>query len=218
MKVSEIFLSIEGEGIRTGYPAIFIRLYGCNLRCVYCDSMYSVDEGDFTEMSLGEIMNEVQKYGVKRITLTGGEPLIHKDVYTLLSILSGEGYEVNIETNGSVDLSTLANLSLDNTIITMDWKSISSGESDKMLSKNLENLSDKDVLKFVVGSTEDLDQMKDVIENRATPLKCQIFVSPIFGDIEPSTIVDYILEHDLETCRVQLQLHKFIWDPNKRGV
>lgn len=215
MKVSEIFLSIEGEGIRTGYPAIFIRLYGCNLRCSYCDSMYSVDEGDFTEMSLGEIMNEVQKYDVKRITLTGGEPLIHKDVYALLSVLSGEGYEVNIETNGSVDLSTLSDLHLDNIIITMDWKSISSGCAGKMLLNNLAQLSPNDVLKFVVSTKEDLDQMRDII---IYGHDYNVFISPIFGAIEPAEIVDYVLENKLNNCRVQLQLHKFIWDPNKRGV
>ncbi len=222
MKVSEIFYSIEGEGIRTGYPAVFIRLFSCQLRCTYCDSMYSVEGDDFVEMSIDEIVEEVHKYSSKRVTLTGGEPLIQKDALDLIKRLVRAGYELNIETNGAVDVSDLYDASWcfgymrDNIIVTMDWKSISSGMSSHMLNSNLALLTNKDVLKFVVGSREDLDQMKEVVTNNK--LDCSIFVSPIFGNIEPKDIVQYVLDNQLTDVRVQLQIHKIIWDSNMRGV
>ena len=222
MKISEIFLSIDGEGIRTGYPVTFIRTYGCNLRCSYCDSLYAVDGDDYTEMSVDDIMDEVVKYTTHRITYTGGEPLIQKDALDLIKRLVRGGYEVNIETNGSVDLSNLRDsswcfgLMKNNIIITMDWKSISSNMSQHMRLNNLKYLTSNDVLKFVVSSKADLDQMKDVVVNN--DLNCNIFVSPVFGEIEPSDIVKYVLDNDLNNVRVQLQLHKYIWPADKRGV
>lgn len=222
MKISEIFLSIDGEGIRTGYPVIFIRAHNCNLRCSYCDSLYAVDGDEYTEMSVDEIMDEVVKYTTHRITFTGGEPLIQKDALDLIKRLVRGGYEVNIETNGSVDLSCVRDpswcfgLMKDNIIITMDWKSITSNMSQHMRLGNLKHLTSNDALKFVVGSTADLEQMKELVTTNE--LKCNIFVSPIFGQIEPSDIVKYVLDNDLNNVRVQLQIHKIIWDSNMRGV
>lgn len=220
MKVVEIFNSIEGEGSRAGYLATFIRLYGCNLRCSYCDSVYAFTNNDYTEMSIEEIINAVNGYNCKKVTLTGGEPLIHKDVDVLVKELLTNGYEVNIETNGSLSINELSNKLpvhlLDNLMYTVDWKSHSSGMADKMLVENLSFVRPKDVFKFVVGNKEDLEQMRYIVTTY-NPV-CQIFVSPIFGDIEPKEIVEYLQVHSLNDIRMQLQLHKFIWPVDMRGV
>ena len=225
--VSEIFYSIDGEGARTGSPAIFIRLFGCNLDCSYCDSVYAckadADKIGFTRKSIHEILLAVETFTpCKCITLTGGEPLIHEHIGDLISELRSAGYWVNIETNGAVDLGPIIvgqsdkKSSMDY-FFTMDWKSISSGESSKMLSSNLELLDTNDVLKFVVGSEEDLEQMKQVLE--ANPeIDAQVYVSPVWGKIEPADIVHYLLMNRLVYVKVQVQLHKIIYDPNKRGV
>lgn len=212
MKVVEIFKSIDGEGIRAGYPVVFIRLAGCNLRCSYCDTKYSYDVESAQDMSIDDIYCAVYRLGCKRITLTGGEPLIHKDVQELISIFTQEGFEVNIETNGSVDISPYIDDKL--ILLTMDYKCPSSGMMSHMDLDNLGYLRKKDVLKFVVGNKEDLDACRDIrIHTQAS-----IFISPVFGKIEPKEIVEYMLEHNMQDCRIQLQLHKYIWDPNQRGV
>lgn len=215
MKVVEIFKSIDGEGIRAGYPATFIRLFGCNLRCSYCDTPYGYEGNDYKEMTVDEIVQECVCLNCPRITLTGGEPLIHKDVNILIKNLLVNGFEVNIETNGSVDVELLKFL-YPQVVITMDWKCPSSGCENKMSIARLKDLKRNDVLKFVVGSKEDLEVCKSIYNTQE--LECSIFISPIFGKIEPSEIVDYMLENNMMDCRVQLQMHKFIWNPNKRGV
>lgn len=214
MFVNEIFTSIEGEGIRMGYPVTFIRLYGCNLNCSYCDTRYSCEGQNGTEMSVSEVIEKVKEAGVERITLTGGEPLIHKNVEELVDELVNEGFEVNIETNGSIDIYPY--IKKLNVIITMDYKSISSGMTDKMNHKNLKYLGGQDVLKFVVEDEKDLDDMKRIIETYSP--SCIIFVSPVFGKIETSEIVEFIKDNKLNEVRVQVQLHKIIWEPTKRGV
>ena len=212
MKVVEIFKSIDGEGIRAGFPVTFIRLEGCNLRCSYCDTKYSYENANYTEMTFDEIYNKVYKLGCKRITLTGGEPLIHEDVDKLINILTFNGFQVNIETNGAVNIEPYVRRR--NILITMDYKCPSSGMSDAMLLSNLDLLTRNDVIKFVVGNKEDLDTCRDLIKYT----KAQVFISPIFGKIEPKEIVEYMLEHDMQNCRVQLQIHKIIWNPEERGV
>ena len=211
MKVVEIFKSIDGEGIRAGFPVTFIRLFGCNLRCSYCDSLYACDGTGYSDMNIEEILIEVYKLGCKRITLTGGEPLIHKDSKKLIVALITDGFEVNIETNGSIPV---GDVMLSNVILTVDYKCPTSGMESKMHMTNLERLRDKDVLKFVVGSREDLD----VCRRLRKFTKAQIFISPVFGKIEPKEIVEYMLVNEMEDCRIQLQLHKFIWNPEQRGV
>lgn len=213
MKVVEIFKSIDGEGIRAGFPVTFIRLAGCNLRCSYCDSNYACDwkDEDVTEMTPEEIFKNVYQKGNKRITLTGGEPLIHEDVDSLIDILVRRGFEVNIETNGSVDIERYLQR---NILVTMDYKCPSSNMTEQMLLENLELLRKQDVLKFVVGSKQDLDCCRDIIKYT----DAQIFISPVFGKIEPKEIVEYMIEHDMQDCRIQLQLHKIIYDPEMRGV
>lgn len=220
MKVNEIFKSISGEASKAGFPVIFIRTYGCNLRCHYCDTMYAVEGGEYTLMTPAEILYKCAQLGVKRIVLTGGEPLIQPDAPELIDLLCNNGYEVEVETNGAVDLqvfhSKLTTKRIDLLSYTMDYKSMTSGMTEKMLPQNLEFLGTKDVIKFVVGSTEDLQQMHSIVQNN--DIHAQVFVSPIFGDIEPKDIVEYILQNNLHNVRVQLQMHKLIWDVNQRGV
>ena len=212
MKVIEIFKSIDGEGIRAGFPVTFIRLGGCNLHCSYCDTEYAWNGCyKYTEMTPKEIFDKVYKMGCTRITLTGGEPLIHKDIHQLVNILVDHEFEVNIETNGSVDVKPYL---IDNVIVTMDYKCPSSGMDKFMNLDNLSYLRMRDVLKFVVGSKEDLDCCRDLIKYT----RSQVFISPVFGKITPKEIVEYVLEHDMQDCRVQLQMHKIIWNPNERGV
>lgn len=213
MKVNEIFYSIEGEGRRAGMPCVFIRLFGCNLNCSYCDTRYSCSGEDYTEMSIEEILKRVKKYNCPNVTVTGGEPLIHKDINTLLEELSAKDYQVNVETNGSI-IPPSHNDS--NIFYTVDYKTYSSGMTDRMNPKTFSTMSIFDVLKFVVGSREDLDQAYDFVKNNN--IIADIYVSPIFGQIEPKEIVEYLKEHHLNFWKVQLQLHKYIWEPQKRGV
>lgn len=214
MKVVEIFESIDGEGIRVGFPVTFIRLYGCNLNCSYCDSRYACEEKEYTEMSIDEIMHQVAVLDHRMVTLTGGEPLIHPDVKYLIQELKVKSYKVNIETNGAVDISPYSKKR--NILITMDYKCPSSGMEDKMILDNLPLLTSKDVLKFVVGTQEDLKKAKSIIEEY--DLDCNIYFSPVFGSIEPREIVEFILKEHLDGVRMQLQIHKFIWEPDRRGV
>lgn len=225
MKVVEIFNSIEGEGSRAGYLATFIRLHGCNLRCSYCDSMYACSGDDFENMSYLDIITRANEYACKRVTITGGEPLIHDDIDKLVYGLISCGYFVNIETNGSICIDRLVeNLSSEfstsyineHVMFTVDWKSLSSRMSKYNLRDNLRLMGPKDVLKFVVGCDQDLDQMKDLLSHH--DVKCQVFVSPIFGDIEPKHIVEYLQKSELINVRFQLQIHKFVWPADMRGV
>ena len=229
MQINEIFSSIDGEGIRTGYLVTFIRSQHCSLNCTYCDTLYSLKPTDeagnklYKDMSVDEILEVCKKHGNSRITFTGGEPLIQKDAKELLSKLTLAGYEVNVETNGNIPLREFRTMDIDmpiaqnRLIMTMDWKSPSSGMRNKMVEDNLYCLNASDVLKFVVGSKEDLDDMKDTLNKHK--IRCNnIFVSPIFGQIEPKDIVEYLKENNMQNVRMQLQLHKFIWPVEMRGV
>lgn len=222
MKIVEIFSSIDGEGIRTGQLCTFIRTFGCNCRCVYCDSMYALEGSQYTEMSIPEIVDECVRLKNKCITLTGGEPLIHKDVYILLEELVKEGFHVNVETNGTVDISQFFMDSHNGSLFfTVDYKTPYSGEEDKMYINNFyKNVGACDVVKFVCATDEDLNKMLDVVNTMKSTLFVMphIFVSPVFGMMEPVKLVEYIKKHDLQDVRVQIQLHKIIWDPDKKGV
>ena len=216
-KVNEIFLSIDGEGYRTGLPVVFIRLYGCNLNCSYCDTRYSCEQQEYKEMSLYDILAQVLSYGVPRVTLTGGEPLIHPGVKDLIVSLVANDIEVNIETNGAVDLDEFIEFKYNSKVIfTMDYKCKSSGMEEKMVLSNLVFLQPKDVIKFVVSNYNEMEEMEYILE--ASKCKAQVYVSPVFGAIEPSELVEYILDNKLNNVKVQVQLHKIIWEPTKRGV
>ena len=197
-----------------------------------CDTLYAVDpqteedkQNAFVTMTVDEILAKCNELGFKKITFTGGEPLIQKDAAELVALLLDNNFEVNIETNGAVDIHEFNDRLIDllendvllnNLIYTLDYKCPSSGMEDKMIMSNINYLNQIDVLKFVVGSQEDLDRMKAVVE-QYTP-ECHIFVSPVFGQIEPKDIVQYILDNKLENVRVQLQLHKIIYPVDMRGV
>ena len=220
MKVNEIFKSISGESIEAGKLAVFIRLFGCQLACSYCDSTYSCYGDDYVEMSIPEIIDKVEELHCKKIILTGGEPLLQSDAYDLIYELVKSRYFVEIETNGAIDLFKLFNETdiitdhPDRVIVTMDWKCPTSGMLHKMIPSNLMELRPTDVLKCVVGSKEDLDVMKRTLQLT----QAQVFVSPVFGQIEPKDIVQYMIDNELNDVRLQLQIHKFIYPVDMRGV
>lgn len=210
--VVEKFVSIEGEGIRSGYPAVFVRFAGCNLNCSWCDTRYANENPQYEQVDIDTLLNFISSTGIKRITLTGGEPLIQPYIYILINRLIYEGFEVNIETNGSVSIKHVPR----DAIITMDYKCPSSGMEDRMIVDNINFLGQKDVLKFVVGTYEDLKSAERIIKTFKP--RCNIFFSPVFGKIEPREIVKFLLENELFDARLQLQLHKIIWSPDARGV
>lgn len=205
--VNEIFFSIDGEGKRAGSLAAFIRLAGCNLRCSYCDTAYAFDEGK--SMRIEEIAETVK--GWKNVTVTGGEPL-SQDIHALLQQL--REHEVNIETNGSVDVTPYHAYPW--VFFTLDYKCPSSGMESSMLEKNFQTLRPQDVLKFVVGDMEDLRTAQRVCEKYEP--NCLVYLSPIFGKIEAKEIVEYMKSARYKNWRLQLQLHKYIWPPDARGV
>lgn len=216
-KVNEIFASIDGEGIRTGLSAVFIRLYGCNLKCSYCDTRYSCENKEYKEMTLMDILEKVLSYNIPRVTLTGGEPLIHEGVKDLINSLVLNGIEVNIETNGAVDLNEFWQFRYSSKVIfTMDYKCASSGMEDKMKLGNLHLLQPKDVIKFVVSNYNELEKMEYILKE--SECKARPYVSPVFGAIDPKDLVEYVLDNELNNVTVQVQLHKIIWNPNMRGV
>lgn len=220
MKVVEIFNSIDGEGARTGMLATFIRLYGCNLNCSYCDTRYATENNDYKVMSVEgilEALKDIRAY--RNITLTGGEPLIHPGVDKLIRRLVEEGYCVDVETNGTV-VPQFRKPDMPHYIpqlsYTMDYKLSGSGQKEKMSMSAINSLDSLDVLKFVVGSTEDMEEALEVMETMTS--RPYIYFSPVYGQIDLKQIVEFIKEHRLETARVQLQLHKIIWNPEERGV
>lgn len=226
MKVVEIFNSIDGEGIRTGQTATFIRLAGCNLRCSYCDTLYALfgeDEPcEYTEMTIDEIISRVNSR-YKRVTLTGGEPLLHKDSAELVSRLIGGGYEVNIETNGAVDIADFSARvgNIENMFYTIDYKLPSSEMTDRMIWDNFLKLRPCDVVKFVVGSDEDVNMMKSVMDRltETYDVMPHIYAGVVFGSYEPQALISHIMnEPVLKDVVFQLQIHKVIWDAEERGV
>ena len=214
--VVEIFDSIDGEGITAGCLATFIRLAGCNIRCGYCDTSYALKKEDGKDMTLAEIVERVVKIGNKHVTLTGGEPLWCDRVKTLIEAIIAEGHRVNIETNGTLPIEPYTQLY--GVIITMDYKTISSGMNGQMNLENLRRLRRFDVLKIVCQESdfEDIEQMLETYRPR-----CKIFLSPIYGKIEPVKLVDFakhLRNEGIYNVRVQVQLHKIIWNPNEKGV
>lgn len=220
--VNEIFASVNGEGTLSGELAVFVRLCGCNLRCTYCDTSYAWDFDDRRNMTAGEILEKVRSFGsIRNITLTGGEPLFRRNAEELLEVLTAAGYLVNIETNGSVNLGRYLELTCASRLIfCCDYKLPSSGEEEKMDTDNPGLLRPNDVLKFVIGSEEDFNRTLEVI-TKFRP-QCFIYLSAVFGRVEPKEIVAKLLSWTEKTntskIRVQLQMHKYIWDPNLRGV
>ncbi|WP_018132347.1 radical SAM protein [Effusibacillus pohliae] len=218
MKVNEIFFSIQGESSSIGLPTVFVRFTGCNLRCTYCDTKYSYYEGE-PDTPEG-IMEKIRSYGVKRVCLTGGEPLIQprEEMQRLLDLLAAEDYEVSIETDGSIDISKIC--LHDRQRFILDMKVPSSGMSDRMDFANLRRIvPERDEIKFVVGNREDYEWSKRLIANYdLDPAKgYRLIFSPIFGGLTYRELVEWVLEDRLD-ARFQVQLHKIVWDPQLRGV
>ena len=220
MRVAEKFISINGEGTRAGELAVFVRFTGCNLRCSYCDTMWANEPGcPYEEMSPAQICDYVQSTGIKNVTLTGGEPLLHKDMDKLIGLLISEcGVRVEIETNGAVDLKPFTELPEGRPVFTMDYKLPSSGYEDRMIAENFSVLEKEDTVKFVSGSRADLERAGEIIEKYGLLDRCHVYFSPVFGKIEPAEIVDFMLNKRMNKARIQIQMHKVIWDPNERGV
>ena len=221
MQVVEKFISINGEGKNAGQLAVFIRFKGCNLNCSYCDTTWAnVSNADFIEQSPQEIVDYIKSTGINKVTLTGGEPTLQKDFITLLELISKEkNISAEIETNGATDISKISKVE-NRASFTMDYKCPSSNMENKMILSNFKYLdkSKNDVVKFVVGSIEDLQKMVHIIDEYSLKDKCYIYVSAVFGKIELSTIVDFMKDNRLNDVSMQLQMHKFIWDANKKGV
>ncbi len=218
-KVVEIFSSINGEGTRAGRLAVFVRLKGCNLNCSYCDTTWANEENAvYTVMTEQEIYESIKSTGIKNVTITGGEPLFRKDMDVLLTTIAADKeLLVEIETNGSVDLTPYVHIS-DNISFTMDYKLPVSGMEQAMCHSNFSLLKNKDTVKFVAGSREDLDTTLNIIRKYNLQGRVNIYISPVFGKIEPKDIVEYMLANNMNDVNLQLQLHKFIWDPEARGV
>ena len=219
--LAEHFVSINGEGQFAGELALFLRFTGCNLRCDWCDTMWA-NEKDTTHtlMTVGQLTalakREAERFGLRRVTLTGGEPLLQKDIAELINALSAEGLLPEIETNGAVPLADLIKKCLPPPVFTMDYKLPSSRMEQKMCKENLILLKEDDTLKFVCASRGDLERAAEILES-CRPV-CKVYLSPVFGRIDPADMVEYMKEKKLGNVRLQLQLHKFIWDPNERGV
>jgi 7-carboxy-7-deazaguanine synthase len=211
MKICEIFASIQGESSYAGLPCIFVRLTGCNLRCTYCDTVYAYEEG--VEMNADQILDEVGKQGLQLVEITGGEPLLQKDVLSLISRLLDLGYKVLIETNGTVDIKDVD----ERAIIIMDVKTPGSGMTDSLNTENLGRLKKGDELKFVITDRPDYDWAVSLIGKYGLAERCAILFSPSFGAIEASDLAQWIVRDRLPV-RFNLQLHKHIFPKDERGV
>lgn len=211
-KINEIYYSIQGESTFAGLPCVFVRFTYCNLRCTYCDTAYAFYEG--RDCSVDEIISEVKEYNCNLIEITGGEPLVQREeCLELMQKLSHLGYQVMIETGGSLPIN-----GIDPRVkIIMDLKCPSSGMMKKNLYENIYFLKPIDEVKFVIGTREDYDWAKQIIKQYDLSDRCTVLFSPVFGQIEPSDIVHWILEDNLPV-RFQLQMHKYIWHPESRGV
>ena len=218
-KVVEKFVSINGEGVFAGQLAVFIRFQGCNLNCSYCDTAWANKETTiFTMMTEEQIYHYIKKTGIKNVTLTGGEPLLNPEMIQLLQVLAGDReLHVEIETNGSIDLSIFTQIS-NPPAFTMDYKLPGSFMESKMLISNFRLLTKKDTVKFVVGDLVDLDCARDIITRNQLISKCHVYISTVFGKIRLDEVVEYMMKNTMNGITLQLQMHKIIWDPNRRGV
>ncbi|MDS0524993.1 putative 7-carboxy-7-deazaguanine synthase QueE [Clostridium sp. SHJSY1] len=217
--VVEKFLSIDGEGPTSGELATFIRFQGCNLRCSWCDTKYSWEKESSNEkLSAKEIYEFIKEMKSKNVTLTGGEPLIQNGIDELLELLNSDNeLIIHIETNGSVDIKPFKE-KYSNIIFIVDYKLPLSKMTTLMSLNNLDSVDGKDVYKFVIGSNEDLNVAYDIIIKYDLVSKCLVYFSPVLGKIELEDIVEFIKERNLNGVRLQVQLHKIIWDKEKRGV
>lgn len=216
--VAEKFVSINGEGRKAGQPAVFIRFRGCNLNCSYCDTLWANSpDCPADHMNCEEILDYIRSTGITNVTLTGGEPLIQPNIHELIDLICQNGFETEIETNGSVAVCEYARMK-NRPSFTLDYKLPSSGMESSMNLNNYEFLGNTDTVKFVCGSNGDLERALEIIKKYDLSEKCAVYLSPVFGKIEPRKMVEFMLLHKMNGVNLQLQLHKFIWDPERRGV
>lgn len=217
--VVEIFSSINGEGPRSGQLALFIRMQGCNLDCSYCDTKWANEDDCRSHWtSAEEIMDVVRMMQIRNVTLTGGEPLMQENIMELLEALAAEkGIRVEIETNGSIDLKPFAKIA-NAPSFNMDYKLPGSGMEEHMLPENFSCLTEKDTVKFVVKDYADLLRAKELIEEYHLTERCRVFLSPVYGEIDPENIVNFMKSNLMNDVTLQLQIHKVIWDSEMRGV
>jgi len=205
LRITEIFYSLQGESNTVGLPTVFIRLTGCPLRCVYCDTSYAFTGGK--KVGIDTIIEQAEQYGTKYITVTGGEPLAQPGCLELMTKLLDKGYVVSLETSGALDVSKVD----PRVVKVMDLKTPSSAELSKNLYQNIDYLDSKDQVKFVIGNDEDYDWSKNILTEYDLPSRCQILFSPVMGQKSPTTLAEKILKDRLPV-RFQLQLHKILWD------
>lgn len=223
MQVVEKFVSINGESTKAGELAAFIRFKGCNLNCTYCDTAWAnKPDAPCEELTSDMICAYVREAQAVNVTLTGGEPLLQSDIDELINkLLEDNRLQVEIETNGAVPImghiEAWGPLS-DRVSLTLDYKLISSGMEQKMCLDNYAHIRANDSVKFVVGSTCDLTRAHHIIKEYDLTDRCNVYLSPVYGKIEPVTIVDYMKRHSLNKVRLCLQLHKIIWPADTRGV
>jgi 7-carboxy-7-deazaguanine synthase len=211
MRVTEVFHSIQGESSFMGRPCVFVRLTGCPLRCTWCDTAYSFYGG--TELSVGEILDRVGAYQCRLVEITGGEPLHQPESFGLISELCERDYTVLIETSGAVDITPVDCRAR----IVLDVKCPGSGMTDRMDWKNLDRLKPTDEVKFVIRHRADYDWARAIVQRYALADRCEVLFSPVYGEMEPRELSEWILA-DHVRVRFQLQLHKYIWHPDTRGV
>lgn len=218
-KVIERFISINGEGTKAGQLAVFIRFQGCNLNCSYCDTSWANKEDAAYElMDEKEIYAYIIQSGIKNVTLTGGEPLMQNKICDLLELLSADqGIDVEIETNGSIEIKEYDNM-YNRPAMTMDYKLPSSGMQSHMCMENLFYMRQKDTVKFVCGDMKDLRTAYQVIRENKLTTRCHVYLSPVYGQIDMQEMVEVMKEQRMNGVNLQLQMHKFIWEPNERGV
>ncbi len=215
----ERFVSINGEGPHAGYMALFLRFAGCNLTCSYCDTAWAnAPDCPVEQVTQADLLENVRAAGVHHVTVTGGEPLLVPGMAALLQALShADNVQVEVETNGSVDVSPFLRTA-PRVSFTMDYKLPLSGMEAHMCLANLDLLRAQDSLKFVCGGARDLQRVKDLLDKHRLQERCGVYISPVFGQIEAKDLVAFIIREKLANVRLQLQLHKFIWPPEQRGV
>jgi len=211
MKITEIFHSIQGESSQAGRPCVFVRLTACDLRCRWCDTEYAFTEGE--PMAMDDVLANIRSFGCSLVEITGGEPLLQKETPELCRRLLEDGFEVMLETGGHRDISVVP----EGVRIILDVKCPGSGETHKMHWENLEHLPKSGEIKFVIADRFDYEWARETVRGRDLALRNVVLFSPVFGELAYEDLASWILEDRLPV-RFQMQQHKHIWDPTRRGV